>query len=480
MAKILMVEDSPTNAALYAAFLEDAGHTVLPADTGKQALKIGADGDHDLMLLDLQLPDMNGLELLSKLRDDGVVKPVVVLTGNGSVRVAVDAMRDGAMDFLMKPCSAEKLTETIGSALERFDSRATEGSAPAESDGRRPEENKTGKSGQSGFLGNSAAMRNVFSLIEAAARSDASVFITGESGTGKELCAQAIHKSSGRHNGPFVPLNCAAIPRELMESEIFGHRKGAFTGAVGDREGAAAFADGGTLFLDELCEMDLDLQAKLLRFIQTGGYKRVGDEAERRTDIRFVCATNRDPLLEVREGRFREDLYYRLYVVPIQMPPLRERGRDIQELAERFLRDFAAIEGKQFRHFGADALYTLHNHPWPGNVRELENAVRNIVVLHDGEEVARDMLPPTIGSGGALSSPMQMSGEAVASNSPGTPPADWLVRPIEELEIMAIDAAIEKFNGNVSRASRELGISTSSIYRKKKAWDEKSGSNLDS
>jgi len=476
MAQILMVEDSPTNAALYAAFLEDAGYTVLHADTGKQALKTAEDENHDLMLLDLQLPDMDGLALLSKMRESGIVKPVVVLTGNGSVRVAVDAMRDGAMDFLMKPCSSEKLTETVASALERYsqpEQRAAAADAPDNKDTKQPA--GSAKAGQSGFLGNSSAMRNVFSLIEAAAKSDASVFITGESGTGKELCAQAIHKSGARHNGPFVPLNCAAIPRELMESEIFGHRKGSFTGAVGDREGAAAYADGGTLFLDELCEMDLDLQAKLLRFIQTGSYKRVGDETERRTDIRFVCATNRDPLIEVREGRFREDLYYRLYVVPIQMPPLRERGRDIQSLAERFLQDFSAIEGKQFTQFGPDALYALQNHPWPGNVRELENAVRNIVVLHDGEEVTREMLPPTVGSasmpagGGAAPAP------GAASLAPSTPPTDWLVRPIEELEIMAIDAAIEKFNGNISRASRELGISTSSIYRKKKAWDEKNG-----
>ncbi len=475
MAQILMVEDSPTNAALYAAFLEDAGHTVLHADTGKQALKTAEDSNHDLMLLDLQLPDMDGLDLLSKLRGAGIVKPVVVLTGNGSVRVAVDAMRDGAMDFLMKPCSSEKLTETISSALERYSHSSNPPlSADAPPVGKN-EGSSSSKAGQSGFLGNSAAMRNVFSLIEAAAKSDASVFITGESGTGKELCAQAIHKSGARHNGPFVPLNCAAIPRDLMESEIFGHRKGSFTGAVGDREGAAAYADGGTLFLDELCEMDLDLQAKLLRFIQTGSYKRVGDETERRTDIRFVCATNRDPLSEVRDGRFREDLYYRLYVVPIQMPPLRERGRDIQDLAERFLQDFSAIEGKKFTHFGPDALYALQNHAWPGNVRELENAIRNIVVLHDGDEVSREMLPPTVGSatpaGGSTAAAQPEPGSAAS----GTPPLDWLVRPIEELEIMAIDAAIEKFNGNISRASRELGISTSSIYRKKKAWDEKNG-----
>ena len=323
-------------------------------------------------------------------------------------------------------------------------------------------------------------MTNVFSLIENAAQSNASVFITGESGTGKELCAEAIHKASQRSNGPFVALNCAAIPRELMESEIFGHRKGSFTGAVQDREGAAAMAEGGTLFLDELCEMDLDLQAKLLRFIQTGAYRRVGDEHERQTDIRFVCATNRDPLLEVREKRFREDLYYRLHVIPIGMPSLRERGKDIIMLAERFLRDFSKIEEKKFDGFAEEVKQILQTYSWPGNVRELQNVVQNVVVMNMGGPVSVSMLPSPLN--GPVQSQVQQQVASIETDATITPREnnvsldssmdDFLVRPMEQLEILAIDAAIRKFNGNVTRAAKALNISTSSIYRKKKNWED--------
>ena len=493
MASILMVEDSPTNAALYAAYLEHAEHTVSIADTGKAALSALEAERPNLMLLDLQLPDMNGLDLLEKLPEGIGRIPIVVLTGNGSVRAAATAMRAGAVDFLMKPCSAEKLVEAVEAGLQRYQPSALTAPAPSASSSTRK---KTGVApkmpspgpGPSGFFGRSSAMENVFALIEATAKSAASVFVTGESGTGKELCAQAIHKSGPRHNGPFVPLNCAAIPRELIESEIFGHRKGSFTGAVSDREGAASMADGGTLFLDEICEMDLDLQAKLLRFIQTGVYRRVGDSVDRQTDIRFVCATNRDPFEEVRAGRFREDLYYRLHVVPINMPPLRDRGKDVQHLAERFLKDFSSIEGKRFKGFSDEAMAHIRAYPWPGNVRQLENAMRNVVVLHDAEEVAPHMLP-TLPSPGAMSMPVAApaampgspqtpiaQGPAVTPlSATGDPPDSWFVRPIEELEILAIDAAIREFDGNVTQASRALNISTSSIYRKKKAWDAARG-----
>lgn len=482
MASILMVEDSPTNAALYAAYLEQAKHSVTVADTGKTAIEAMEADRPDLMLLDLQLPDMNGLDLLEKLPEGLGRFPIVVLTGNGSVRAAATAMRAGAVDFLMKPCSAEKLVEAVDAGLQRYEPSVLKPSKTKQSKNNGAPNMPAPGPGPSGFFGRSPAMENVFALIEAAAKSSASVFITGESGTGKELCAQAIHKSGPRHNGPFVPLNCAAIPRELIESEIFGHRKGSFTGAVQDREGAASMADGGTLFLDEICEMDMDLQAKLLRFIQTGTYRRVGDSADRQTDIRFVCATNRDPMLEVQAGRFREDLYYRLYVVPIIMPPLRDRGKDVKHLAERFLTDFAAIEGKSFQGFSEEAMAQVRAYPWPGNVRQLENAMRNVVVLHDGDLVEPHMLPnlPAPGASPAASTPMNAGPSShVATSSPpsfsGDPPDSWFVRPIEELEILAIDAAIREFDGNVTQASRALNISTSSIYRKKKTWDARSG-----
>ena len=463
MISILLVEDSPSQARLHHAYLQPMGVDVVIAETGAEAREALAEKKFGLMLLDLRLPDIHGLELLNDPALD--CPPTIVLTGEGSLRLAVDAMQAGAMDFQIKPVSADKLRESVERALERFES------VPQENLTVAPEKAKTtpasDKQGPSGFFGESPVMRNVFSLIEAVAPSTASVFVTGESGTGKELCARAIHNAGPRRNGPFIALNCAAIPRDLMESEIFGHRKGSFTGAIENREGAASMADGGTLFLDELCEMDLDLQSKLLRFIQTGTYRRVGDSSDRDTDIRFVCATNREPMEEVKAGRFREDLYYRLYVVPIDMPPLRARGSDIRLLAERFLRDFARIENKSFKSFSPEAMACIQSYGWPGNVRELENVIRTTVVLNDGEEVGLEALPPQLRAAPAGDiSGIETSSQAVQP----TNSADIFLRPLEELEMMAITKVIDHFDGNVTKAARTLGISTSTIYRKRENW----------
>ncbi len=483
MARILLVEDSPTQSAMYSAYMVQAGFEVETVALGKEAIGSFSTEKFDLMVLDLKLPDMDGFSVLT-FEGEATAPPTVVLTANGSVKSAVDAMRYGALDFLMKPCNGEKLCETVRDALERVQNEQITNNEVDENSKAEVKPKKSRKQGPSGFLGESPAMKNVFSLIENAAKSNASVFITGDSGTGKELCAQAIHKSSQRNNGPFVAINCAAIPRDLMESEIFGHRKGSFTGAVNDREGAAAMADGGTLFLDELCEMDLDLQAKLLRFIQTGAYRRVGDEHERQTDLRFVCATNRDPLAEVREKRFREDLYYRLHVIPISMPALRDRGSDIVMLAERFLKDFAKMENKSFESLSPDVKSILQTYGWPGNVRELQNVIQNVVVMNEGGVVLKTMLPAPLD--GPLKSQLQQQVEAGEFNEVkldnkvinlDTSMDEFLVRPMEQLEILAIDAAIRKFNGNVTRAAKALNISTSSIYRKKKSWDEQLAQN---
>jgi two-component system repressor protein LuxO len=470
MTRILMVEDSPSNAELYASYLRVSGMDVAVADTGGGAIALladpGAEG-FDLMVLDLGLPDMDGLDILRRLGGaEGNVPPTIVLTGSGSVRSAVAAMREGAIDFLVKPCAADKLRQSVEDALER---RRSRGVVPKDEDlADFVEGTGASKRGPSGFLGNSPTMSNVFSLIEAAAASSgASVFITGETGTGKELCANAIHNLSDRRNGPFVAINCGAIPRDLMESEIFGHRKGAFTGAVSDREGAASRADSGTLFLDELCEMDLELQVKLLRFIQTGSYRKVGDGVDRQADIRFVCATNRDPLKEVREGRFREDLYYRLYVVPIHLPPLRARGDDISLLARRFLTDFAKLEGKSFQDFSADALGRILAYGWPGNVRQLENVIRNVVVLNNGTLVEPRMLPPPLDS---LETAVALGGGGEGAEG-GTLGLDQiLARPLAELERMAIEAALRLTDNNVTRAAQILDVSPSTIYRKHPAY----------
>ncbi len=273
-----------------------------------------------------------------------------------------------------------------------------------------------------------------------------------------------MHALSPRAAGPFVPLNCAAIPKDLIESEIFGHVRGAFTGAVADRPGAARAADHGTLFLDEICEMDLALQGKLLRFIQTGTFVPVGATKPLHTDVRFVCATNRDPLAEVRAGRFREDLYYRLHVVPVSLPPLRERGEDVMLLAEAFLARFAAEESKRFTRFGPDAQALLRAHRWPGNVRELENAIRTAVVLHDGEAVTAAMLPVTV-HGGA----------SPATAAPAPRPADPArrIRPLAEVEREAIEEAIRLCGGNVPKAAAFLGVSPSTLYRKREAWAQR-------
>jgi two-component system repressor protein LuxO len=296
----------------------------------------------------------------------------------------------------------------------------------------------------------------VYRVLETAAQSKATVFITGESGTGKELAAEAVHRLSPRGAGSFVAINCAAIPRDLIESEIFGHVRGAFTGAVADRIGAAQAADGGTLFLDELCEMDLSLQGKLLRFIQSGTFQPVGSTQVRRTDARFVCATNREPLEEVRAGRFREDLYYRLHVVPVRLPPLRERGDDVIAIGEAMLARSAAEEGKRFRGFSESAKAALLAHRWPGNVRELENAVRTAVVLHDGDWVEAAMLPLRAGTPAAA--------PVVAADAARS------IRPLADIEREAIERAVELCEGNIPKAAAHLGISPSTLYRKRAAW----------
>jgi DNA-binding NtrC family response regulator len=314
-------------------------------------------------------------------------------------------------------------------------------------------------------------MQAVYRIIESAAPSKATVFITGESGTGKEVCAEAIHQCSPRSEQPFIALNCAAIPHDLMESEIFGHVKGSFTGAQGDRKGAASLADGGTLFLDEICEMDLDLQSKLLRFIQTGTLQRVGSGKLETVDVRFVCATNRDPLVEVKAGRFREDLYYRLHVIPLSLPPLRERGEDILLLARNLLQNYAREENKRFKDFDAEAVRVLLDYPWPGNVRELQNVVRNIVVLNDRELVSPDILPPPLSGRRGMTAAMAPVSSASGSAEPllNTP-----IRPLWLVEKETIEQAIASCDGNIPKAAALLEISPSTIYRKKQSWEEAS------
>jgi two-component system repressor protein LuxO len=452
---VLLVEDTRALAELYRSYLRDAPWSVGHAATAAEARAALSTGPADAVLLDLRLPDADGLDLLREIRAGAKPPEVIVITANGSVATAVAAMQAGAADFLVKPFPQERLLVTLRNALERARLAREVETLKVAAD----------RASYCGFIGAAPAMQAVYRIIDNAAASRATVFVTGESGTGKELAAEAVHRMSPRRDGPFVAINCAAIPRELIESEVFGHVRGAFTGAVADRAGAAAQAQGGTLFLDEICEMDLTLQGKLLRFIQTGAYQRVGSTRLEQGDVRFVCATNRDPLAEVKAGRFREDLYYRLHVIPIELPPLRERGEDILMLAERFLLRFAEEEGKGFRSLGADARSALMAHPWPGNVRELENAIRTAVVLNDAEVLTAAMLPARVTAARPAPTPARAE-ETAPAPLPGR-----AIRTLAEIEREAIEAAIAAFGGNIAQAAAALGVSPSTIYRKRVAWE---------
>jgi DNA-binding NtrC family response regulator len=320
-----------------------------------------------------------------------------------------------------------------------------------------------------GMLGESLPMQRLFTRIEAISGSRAPVFITGETGTGKELCASAIHAGSERARGPFIAINCGAIPRELIESELFGHLKGSFTGALGDRKGAAALAHGGTLFLDEICEMDTAQQVRLLRFLQTGTIQPVGSSMSQPVDVRIICATNRDPRAEVAAGRFREDLYFRLHVLPIHMPPLRERGDDILLLARSFLAQFCAEEGKSAKSLSAAAEAELMNHAWPGNIRELQNVIRQAIVLGHGEEL----------EAATLSLPSRMDERSRQATIDGLrglhqamslPPA-FFSRELWRIERDIIEGAVAACGGSVPKAARILGVSPSTLYRKRDSWE---------
>jgi len=468
---VLVVEDSHSVGLLYEAYLKTEKINMKLVETGAEAFAAIDQHIPQAILLDLHLPDMNGMDILTRVVKNKLNTTVVMVTGHGSVDVAVDAIRAGAFDFIEKPFSLERLVFTLRNALERQRlSTLVDSYQYADRDHYHD------------FIGASPAMRKMYHIIDTAAPSNATLFITGESGTGKELCAEAIHAQSSRVDKNLVALNCAAIPKDLMESEIFGHIKGAFTGAHTNREGAASHANGGTLFLDEVCEMDLDLQSKLLRFIQTGTFQKVGSNVVEKVDIRFICATNRNPEEEVAAGRFREDLYYRLLVIPIAMPALRQRAADVMLIAHHLLKKYSKEENKAFQNFDetCEAIFLAYN--WPGNVRQLQNVLRNIIVLHNGELVTQDMLPPPL-SGFSLreqSQKIQQYGqqeqkkiEAGADDCTRVLVSNGVadsIRPLANIEKEVIEHAINLCSGNIPKAAIHLGISASTIYRKKQSW----------
>ena len=459
---LLLVEDTPSLSLVYKAVLNKAEHSVDCAYTLAEAQTKFASGKHDIVLLDLVLPDGDGQDLMLEIQRGSPDCKVIVITANGSVNRAVQAMRAGAFDFLVKPFDENRLLSAVENANKAL--RATQSSKP-----------EIGGDEFHGFIGASVEMRDIYKMVDNIGRSTATVFITGDSGTGKEVCAQAIHSVSNRSDGPFIPLNCGAIPRDLLESEVFGHLKGSFTGAIANKKGAAEAAHGGTLFLDEICEMDLALQTKLLRFLQTSTIQPVGATTPKHVDVRIVCATNRDPREEVRAGRFREDLFYRLHVVPIHLPPLAERGDDVNLIADRMLEIYSIEEGKSFIGLDDKVKELFRAYDWPGNVRQLLNALRNVVVLNDGQLVIESMLPNEIRSGLPTLQSMPANGHDSHLSQPQSAPStiqmsDFVGRTLADVERFLIEATIEHCGGSIPKAAHMLDVSASTIYRKREAW----------
>ena len=492
--KVLLVEDSTSLAVLYKQYVKDEPYDIFHVETGAEAKTFIERHSPQLVILDLKLPDMRGEEVLDWISANGIPTAVIIATAHGSVNIAVDLIQRGAEDFLEKPIQADRLKTSVRLHLKRAKLENLVDNMQSKFDRDRFHN----------FIGSCLPMQAVYKIIDSVAPTTASVFINGESGTGKEVCAEAIHQESQRNGKPFLAINCGAIPRDLMESEIFGHVKGAFTGATTDRKGAAMQAHGGTLFLDELCEMELEMQKKLLRFLQTGTFTPLGGNREIKVDVRIICATNRDPLVEVEEGRFREDLYYRVHVVPIEMPPLRERGSDIVTLCNHFLKLYAKQDKKKFKSIDKETQNLLKRYVWPGNVRQLQNIIRNIVVLNNETSVTKDMLPSPINKADAAPTsklvtpirvtvpqpavveapdaklppitPEELEQSSVVSTGNGsmTPAfttSEGAIRPMWQIEREAIQHAINHCDGNVLNAAVLLELSPSTVYRKKQAWE---------
>ena len=463
---ILAIEDDPTLARLYVEYLKNEPYAITVATNGQDGLAAFDKLQPAAVLLDLALPDIHGLEILRKLRAKAPDCLVLVVTATGSVNNAVEAMREGALDFIVKPFPAARLLVTLKNALERqkLDREVTalKGALDRES--------------FCGFIGASPEMQAVYRLVESVAPSKASVFITGESGTGKEVAAEAVHRLSPRRERPFIALNCAAIPKDLLESELFGHLKGSFTGAVSDRVGAARAADGGTLFLDEIGEMPMELQVKMLRFIQTGTVQQIGSPKAEKVDVRFIAATNRDPMAEIEAGRFREDLFYRLHVVPIALPPLRERGDDVLLIAHALLAQYTAEENKGFTGFAPAAEALLRRYDWPGNVRQLQNVLRQAVVLNGGNLIDEAMLQ-LADTGRLPLGQRALPIPPLARTSTSESRLPVAVRPLWQVEKDAIISALKETNEDVPKAAALLEVSPSTIYRKLQSWREKESGN---
>ncbi len=455
MHTILIVDDEPNYLIVLEELLEDEGFQVFTANNGEDALQVSKESDLDLVLTDMQMPGMGGMELLEQIKRHSPELPVIMMTAFGEVDKAVAAMQAGSFNFLTKPFKNDELLANINKAIEHH-------SVLRENIRLRSEVKQ--RCDFAGMVGKNRAMQEIYSLIEKVSPTPTSVLITGESGTGKELIARAIHCNSNREDGPFISVNCAALPDSLLESELFGHEKGAFTGAVSLRKGRFERADGGTLFLDEIGEMPLALQAKLLRIIQEKTFERVGGSTELSVDVRIIAATNKELKEEVEQGNFREDLYYRLNVLNIHVPPLRERMDDIPLLALHFVDKFAKQLNKPGLIISEESISFLSSLPWEGNIRELENTIERASILCNNNKIEpEDVQPDTI-------SPNQPELDAHFNIDEIFKPDIRLPDILNALEKKMIVRAMEQSNYIQTKAANSLGITKSLLQYKMKKF----------
>lgn len=481
MAKtVLVVDDDPTQRRLLQSAVEKAGFACRTAPDGESGYALASEEANgvDVVLLDLVMPGLSGMETLERLSERRPDLPVIVLTATGGVDTVVKSMRNGATDFFIKPVSPERVVVSIRNAL-KMTSLAGEV--------KRLVKKSEGGMGFDDMIASAKSMRGVVKMGQRGAASNIPILILGESGVGKEVIARCIQGASERAGKPFVAVNCGAIPENLVESILFGHEKGSFTGAVSKSLGKFVEADGGTLFLDEVGELPLDIQVKLLRVLQEGEVDAVGSRRPTRVDVRIISATNKDLAEQVKSGAFREDLFYRLNVFPIEMPSLRERLSDVPALVEHFITRFNASEGTKITHASAQTLQMLSAYDWPGNVRQLENAVFRAVVLCEGTELQPEDFPQISGLSPKLADlpdlpapandPVEVGG-AVPTGQSGESPveifgADGELRELEEVERDMIQLAIDHYDGHMSEVSRQLGIGRSTLYRKVRDYDLK-------
>jgi len=466
MAKVLVIDDEANLRKVLAAMLRRDGYDVTVAHDGEMGLAEFEKNGADIVVSDLVMPKKGGMEVLARVNAVNPEVPVIIITAHGTVDSAVEAIKRGAFDYITKPFDQSELSAVIAKAA-----RTHEGAVRSV----RPD----GRS-RSAIIGDSSHMQEIFKIIDKVADTPSTVLITGESGTGKELISTALHEGSSRRGKPLIKINCAAIPKDLMESELFGYERGAFTGAVTSKPGRFELADGGTLFLDEIGEIPIEMQVKLLRALQESEFERVGGIKTTRVDVRLIAATNRDLLQEIEAGRFRKDLYYRLAVVPIVLPPLRDRQGDVEELAGHFLEKYNKRLNRKLEGLEPDALAALRAYSWPGNIRELENLMERVVLFADGPLLKRSDLPEPIRSGPAGACPTPTPPAVAATAGPSLaseslPPGETGLKDIvrqksAELEKDLIARALEETGGNVTRAAKLLQISRKSLQTKMKEF----------